>query len=87
MLTKQNHAIRWIAIHQLSGYRYPAFEQLGRDVYTTYLCTIKDVFGIFTRKKKRMALSTRLRTAGDTRSSNSLVRSKARGKVPRLEIE
>ena len=33
-----------------------------------------------------MALSTRLRTAGDTRSSNSLVRSKARGNVPRLEI-
>ena len=34
-----------------------------------------------------MALSTRLRTAGDTRSRNPLVRSKAQGKVPRLEIK
>ena len=38
-------------------------------------------------KKQRMALSTRLRTAGDTRSNNSLVRSKAQVKVPRLEIK
>ena len=41
----------------------------------------------FFEKKKRMALSTRLRTAGDTRSSNSLVRLKAQGKVLRLEIK
>ena len=41
----------------------------------------------FYEKKKRMALSTRLRTAGDTRSSNSSVRSKAQDKVPRLEIK
>ena len=34
-----------------------------------------------------MALSPRLCTAGDTRSNNSLVRSKAQGKVPRLEIK
>ena len=34
-----------------------------------------------------MALSTRLRTAGDTSFSNSLVRSKAQGMVPRLEIK
>ena len=34
-----------------------------------------------------MALSTRLRTAGDTHSSISLVRSKSQGKVPRLEIK
>ena len=46
----------------------------------------KNVFGIFTRKK-RMALSTRLRAAGDTRSKNSLVRSKAQGKVSRVEIK
>ena len=42
---------------------------------------------VFLREKKRMALSTRLRAAGDTRSNNSLVRSKAQGKVPRLEIK
>ena len=36
---------------------------------------------IFREKRKRMAQPTRLRTAGDTRSSNSLVRSKAQGKV------
>ena len=34
-----------------------------------------------------MALSTRLRAAEDTRSNNSLVRSKAQGKVSRVEIK
>ena len=34
-----------------------------------------------------MALSTRLCTAEDTRSNNSLARSKVQGKVPRLEIK
>ena len=41
----------------------------------------------FYEEKKRMALSTRLRAAGNTRSKNSLVRSKTQGKVPRLEIK
>ena len=43
----------------------------------------------FYEKKNEMALSTRLRMAGSalSLSSNSLVRSKAQGKVPRLEIK
>ena len=45
------------------------------------------VFGIFTRRKTKMALSAKFRMAGGTRSSNSLVRSKAQGKVSRLEIK
>ena len=48
--------------------------------YARYLVFLRD-------KKKRMALSTRLSLAGGTRSSNSLVRSKAQGNVPRLEIK
>ena len=41
----------------------------------------------FYEKKNEMALSTKFRMAGGTRSSNSLVRSKAQGKVSRLEIK
>ena len=47
----------------------------------------KNVCGIFMTEKKRMALSTRLCTAEDTRSNNSLARSKAKDKAPRLEIK
>ena len=39
------------------------------------------------KENLRELLSTRLRIAGDIRFNNSLVRSKAQGKVPRLEIK
>ena len=45
------------------------------------------MYAVFDEKKRRMALSTRLRNAGNIRFSNHLFHSKAQGKPPRLEIK